>query len=246
MEGTNDMPTAISPNYLPDLVLQLSVDALEFQRTDMPDHIKFVGPVLPKASPNFHLPEWWNELDGSKPVVLVTQGTVANTDLNELIRPTLEGLSNEDVIVIAATGRPVDELTTPVLANAKVISFIPFLEVLPKVDLFVTNGGYGGVNQALSMGVPLVVAGDTEDKAFVASRVAWTGAGISLGTSRPTSREVRSAVCEVLRDQTYRHHARRLQNRFADYDTLDHITGYVESFLKGAKRLLSQQNPYRL
>jgi UDP:flavonoid glycosyltransferase YjiC (YdhE family) len=103
-----------------------------------------------------------------------------------------------------------------------------------------------GGNQALSMGVPLVVAGDTEDKAFVASRVAWTGAGISLGTSRPTSHEVRSAVREVLRDQAYRDHARRLQSRFTVYNALDHITGYVESFLKGAKRLLSQQNPYRL
>jgi UDP:flavonoid glycosyltransferase YjiC (YdhE family) len=52
------------------------------------------------------------------------------------------------------------------------------------------------------MGVPLVVAGDTEDKAFVAARVAWTGAGISLRTSRPRPEEVRYAVREVLNDDT--------------------------------------------
>jgi hypothetical protein len=35
---------------LSDLLLQLSVDALEFPRNDMPDHIKFVGPVFPRSS----------------------------------------------------------------------------------------------------------------------------------------------------------------------------------------------------
>ena len=34
-----------------------------------------------------------------------------------------------------------------------------------------TNGGYGGVQYALAHGVPLVVAGDTEDKPEVAARV---------------------------------------------------------------------------
>jgi UDP:flavonoid glycosyltransferase YjiC (YdhE family) len=86
------------------------------------------------------------------------------------------------------------------------------------VDVFVTNGGFGAVNQALSMGVPLVVAGQTEDKAFVSARVAWTGAGINLGTSRPMREQVRSAVRQVLHHRTYRANARRLQDNFSQYD----------------------------
>ena len=216
---------------LPDLLLQLSVEALEFPRSDMPDHIKFVGPVLPKASSNFQPPDWWEELDGSKPVVLVTQGTVANRDLSELIEPSLVGLANEDFTVIAATGKHERTGATPIPSNAIVTPFVPFMELLPKVDVFVTNGGFGAVNQALSMGVPTVVAGDTEDKAFVAARVAWSGAGINLGTSRPTPEQVRSAVRQVLNGGGYRAKARALQNKFAQYDALDSITCYVESFL---------------
>ena len=105
------------------------------------------------------------------------------------------------------------------------------MELLPKVDVFVTNGGYGAVNQALSMGVPIVVASETEDKAFVSARVTWTGAGISLGTSHPTPEQVRSAVRQVLCEKSYRANARKLQNNFAQYDALDRITRYVESFL---------------
>ena len=215
---------------LPDLFLQFTAEAFEYPRSDMPSSIAFVGPIPPQVSAKFQPPQWWKDL-GSKPVVLVTQGTIANTDLTELIEPTLSALSSEDVLVIAATGRADGAIAVPVPLNAKVIPFIAFSELLPKVDVFVTNGGYGAVNQALSHGVPVVVAGETEDKAFVAARVAWTGVGIDLGTSRPTSEEVRYAVREVLNGSTYRTKARTLQSNFAQYNALDHITRYVESFL---------------
>ncbi len=216
---------------LPDLLLQLSAQSLEFPRSDMPDHIKFVGPVLPKPALDFQPPEWWKELDSSRPVVLVTQGTAANTDLNQLIGPTLAGLASEDVTVIAATGKPAHTFTVPVPSNAKVTPFIPFMEILHKVDVFVTSGGYGGVNQALSMGVPIVVAGGSGDHALVAARVAWTGAGISLGTSRPGPEHIRSAVREILRDPAYHAKARLLYHEFTQYDALESIRCCVDSFL---------------
>jgi UDP:flavonoid glycosyltransferase YjiC (YdhE family) len=110
----------------------------------------------------------------------------------------------------------------------QVTSFIPFTKVLPKVGVFITNGGFGAVNQALSMVVPIVIAGETEDKRFVAARVAWSGAGINLGTNRPGPEQVRDAVCEVLRDGRHRDNARRLQKDFAQYDALGRIAGYIE------------------
>jgi UDP:flavonoid glycosyltransferase YjiC (YdhE family) len=213
---------------LPDLFLELTADTFEFPRSDMPSHIKFVGSVLPGPSSDLRMPDWWKELDDSRPLALVTQGTIANKDLNELIGPTLVGLSAENVLVIAATGKPVHGLTAPIPMNAQVTPFISFTKVLPKVGVFITNGGFGAVNQALSMGVPIVIAGETEDKSFVAARVAWSGAGINLSTNRPGPEQVRDAVCEVLRDGRYRDNARRLQKDFAQYDALGRIAGYIE------------------
>jgi MGT family glycosyltransferase len=229
---------------LPDMLLQLSVDALEFPRRDLPGHIKFVGPVLPALSKSFQTPEWFKELDGSKPVVLVTQGTVANTDLSNLIGPTIAVLSTEDVITIAATGNENAVLNTPIPSNVRVTPFVPFVELFPRVDVFVTNGGYGAVNQALSLGVPIVVAGDTEDKAFVAARVAWVGAGINLGTSRPTYEQLRAAMKQVLHDGKYRANAKRLQREFAKYNALDSISGYIESFLVEGTPETSNRVPF--
>ncbi|MGC2221304.1 MAG: nucleotide disphospho-sugar-binding domain-containing protein [Methylocella sp.] len=66
--------------------------------------------------------------------------------------------------MITAGGRPIDAIPGPIPSNARLASYLPFEWVLPKVDVFVTNGGYGSVNQAMSFGIPLVTAGLTKTK----------------------------------------------------------------------------------
>ena len=100
--------------------------------------------------------------------------------------------------------------------NTYVAEYIPHDLLLPKVDVMVTNGGYGAVQRALSTGVPLVVAGNTEDKPEVAARVAWTGAGINLRTGTPTPGAVRAAVRKVLNDGRYLAAARSSRRRSPD------------------------------
>jgi UDP:flavonoid glycosyltransferase YjiC (YdhE family) len=164
---------------LPDIFLQFTAKALEFPRSDMPDTVRCIGPILPSRSVEFDEPGWWAELDGSRPVVLVTQGTLANHDFNEVIQPALFGLADENVMVIVAAGRN-DTQALAVPDNTRVASFIPFDRLLPKVDVLVTNGGYGAVNHAFSLGMPIVVVGESEDKDIVAARVGWTGAGSGM------------------------------------------------------------------
>ena len=120
-------------------------------------------------------------------MVHVTQGTLDNADLGRLLGPTMEALAGDDVLVVATTGGPDPAPLRPTLpANVRLERFIPHDLLLPHVDVMVTNGGYGGVQQALAHGVPLVVAGDSEDKPEVAARVRWSGTGVDLRTGRPT------------------------------------------------------------
>jgi len=217
---------------LPDLFLQFTAEAFEYPRSDMPANIRFAGPIPPRVSGQFQRPDWWRELDGARPVVLVTQGTIANEDLSQLVEPTLAGLAGEDILTVVATGRPdAGGISVSVPSNAIVERYIPFNEIFPKVDVFVTNGGYGAVQQALSSGVPIVVAGTTEDKPFVAARVAWSGAGINLNTDSPSPEQVRNAVRDVLRRAEYRTRAKALQATFARYDAFERITEAVASAL---------------
>jgi UDP:flavonoid glycosyltransferase YjiC (YdhE family) len=98
----------------------------------------------------------------------------------------------------------------------------------------VTNGGYGGVQMALAHGVPLVVAGATEDKMEVAARVQWSGAGINLKKRRPSPVDIRCAVNEVLADPAYRENARRIQADFARYDAPQRAAELLEALANRA------------
>jgi UDP:flavonoid glycosyltransferase YjiC (YdhE family) len=209
---------------LPDAYLQLTVPGFEFPHRSLPASVHFVGalPIIPNQAPH---PPWAHELDGSRKVVLVTQGTVSNHDFGQLIVPTLAALGDEpDVLVIVtAGGRSVDAIPGPIPGNARLASYLPFDWLLPKVDAFVTNGGYGSVNQALSFGIPLVTAGLSEDKADGNARVAWSGVGIDLKTQEPTSSALREAVRAVLDKPNYRSRASSMAEEFARIDTRSQI-----------------------
>ncbi|KAB8315229.1 glycosyltransferase [Tolypothrix campylonemoides VB511288] len=202
----------------PFLYLQQTVPGFEYPRSDLPPQVHFVGPFLPTPPADFTFPTWWEELKGNRPVILVTQGTVANDKPEKLIVPTLQALANEDVLVVATTaGTPIKLAQYP--ANAIIEqAYIPYSHLLPYVDLMITDGGYNGVQMALANGVPLVVAGDTEGKSETCARVQWSGVGINLKTGNPKPKQIKDAVKKVLTSSQYRQKAKLLQAEIASYD----------------------------
>ena len=192
------------PPKVADAYLQATVPGFEYPRRDLPASVRFVGPILAPPSTRFDRP-LVGRADGGRPVVHVTQGTLDNADLGRLLRPTIEALAGDDLLVVATTGGPDPAPCGRGLpANVRLERFIPHDLLLPHVDVMVTNGGYGGVQQALAHGVPLVVAGDSEDKPEVAARVHWSGTGIDLRTGRPSPAQVAGAVRRVLAEPAYR------------------------------------------
>ena len=156
--------------------MQFSVPAFEYPRSDAPATLHFAGPISAAGS-RAPRPGWWADLDRGRPVIHVTQGTIANKDYRQLIGPTLEALADDDVMVVVSTGgRPIDTLPS-LPSNARAAEYLAYDELLPRTDVFVTNGGYGGVQYALRYGVPIVASGGKEDKPEVGGRVVWSGVG---------------------------------------------------------------------
>ena len=210
---------------LADRLLQFTIPAMEYPRSDLPAHVTFTGPVVAQTlRPAKQAPRC-----NARHVVHVTQGTWDNHDLDELLTPTLDGLAGcNDMHVVATTGNRGDVgLSRQLPSNAVVTDFVSYSALLPTVDVMVTNGGYGGVHHALLHGIPLVVAGATADKPEIAARVAYAGAGVNLGVKRPTPAAVAHAVQHVLRTPRYRQMARALGEDMRRYNAFGLIADAV-------------------
>lgn len=212
---------------LADRVVQLSVAATEYPRSDLSSSVVFTGPVItnPTVSET-DLPAWWPELHRtSRTVVHVTQGTWDNRDDRQLIRPALEALADrDDLLVIATTGlTDQSEYSGVVPDNAYVTNYVPYTALLPHVDVMITNGGFGGVQQALLHAIPLIVAGRSADKPETAARIDFAGAGIDLKTARPTAAAIAGALSRILDSDRYFSAAQRISREMAAATPLDTI-----------------------
>jgi len=228
----------LDANYLlADIHLQLCPPSLEYPRSDGLKDMRFTG-GLPRReavkAAGKDLPEWWADVStnpGNKRIVAVSQGTLANT-ASQLIIPTMEGLAEmEDVLVVVALGKKGATLPEDfkVPANARVADWIPFDDLLGYSDIFVSNGGYGGFQNAIARGVPLVIAPlRFADKMDIAARVRWAGVGVDIGEGEVTGEKVRAAVEEVFRERKYKERVLEIKKEIESFDPMDVIVGAIE------------------
>lgn len=214
-----------------DVLAQFTVPEFEYPRSDAPSALHFFGPTSQLSASDRPLPDWWDRLDGSRPVVHVSQGTVANADFTELVLPTVAALAGSDVTVVVATGGPPVSVLGPLPGNVLAAEFIPYDQLLPRTDVFVTNGGYGGLHYAMEHGVPVVVAGDTEDKVETSARVAWSGIGLNLRTGRPRSSVIAKAVQTVLTDRRYARRSAEIGESIRTSPGVDGLAALLETMI---------------
>ncbi len=222
-----------------DAIAQVGVPSLEFPRSDAPPGFRVVGVVPPAAPVGSGAPpafSWWAELVANRQtkarkVVVVAQGTV-ETEPTELIVPTLRVLGgDEGVLAVAVLGVRGASLKTALPGNARVADYLAYDAVLPYADLWVHNGGYGATMHGIAHGVPMVVAGDTQDKPESAKRVQHSGLGVDLGTARPADDALRRAITAVLSDADggrYTATARAMQAEALALDCFGSVEAMVE------------------
>ncbi|MGH2951763.1 MAG: glycosyltransferase, partial [Solirubrobacterales bacterium] len=180
-----------------ELALVATFPQLEYPRR-WPAHAHVTGPI------EFELPAAEIEVpDGDEPLVLVAPSTAHDPECR-LVRVALEALADEPVRVVATTNRhrPEEPLPTPP-ANALVVDWLSYSQLMPLADLAVTHGGHGTVARALGAGTPLLCCPAVGDMAENGARVAWAGAGLMLPWRLTAPTSVRFAVRRLLTDRAF-------------------------------------------
>ena len=202
-----------------DYVLQSGTPGFEYKRSDLSTHIHFIGPLINKR-PVTNASSWFdNRLLNYEIVILVTQGTIEK-DPNKLLIPSLEAFRDSGMLLVVATGGwNTDELKKKYYQpNIIIEDFIDFNDIMPYTDVYITNGGYGGVMMSIENKLPMVVAGVHEGKNEICARVGYFKCGINLKTELPIVKQLQGAVHEVLNNPEYKQNVEKLSDEFSKYN----------------------------
>ncbi|MCR8557342.1 glycosyltransferase [Mucilaginibacter sp. BJC16-A38] len=216
----------------PDLYLQVGSPSLEYKRSSLGKNVRFIGALLPYTESRVQA-QWSDErLKRYQKVVLVTQGTIEG-DVSKLLEPTLDAFKGTDTLVIAATGGfHTTELKNKYdFDNLIIEDYIPFDQIMPLADVFVTNGGYGGTLLAVEHQLPLVTAGLYEGKAEICARIGFFKYGIDLKTERPASADILAAVKVIMDDPQYKDNITLLSREMEGFDAKALCAGYLSELL---------------
>ncbi len=201
------------------LYLMPSTPAFDYQRTDLPPSVRYVGPLVWNKPANEPPPPWLDQLPQGQPLVYVSEGTIP-MDTAPLLKAAAEGLAGLPVQVVMTTGSQRDPAALgldPVAPNVRVERWVPLSDLLPRTRVVVTTGGSGTVLAALRDGVPVLVVPTAWDQPENAWRVVDAGAGLRLAPRRCTPARLREAVRRLLTEGSFLESARRLAADFAEY-----------------------------
>ena len=201
------------------LYLIPSLPELDYNRTDQPPTVHYIGPCVWTKPAGNTPPDWLNELPTDRPWVHGTEGT-AQYQEPFLLRATARGLADLPVEVILTTGAqwrdPAVLGLDPLPANVHVARWLSHDELLPRCAAIVTTGGPATVIAALKAAVPLVMVPTFWEKNDNAQRVVEAGVGLRLAPRHCTPDRVRAAVKRLLDEPAFRGNARRIAQRLAE------------------------------
>jgi UDP:flavonoid glycosyltransferase YjiC (YdhE family) len=148
--------------------------------------------------------------------------------------PSLEAFKNTDCLVIVTTGgSQTEELRARYpYDNVIIEDFIPFDDVMPYADVYISNGGYGGVLLSIQHQLPMVVAGIHEGKNEINARVGYFNLGINLKTEKPSVFQLRKSVEEILSTDQFSKNVSNLSREFQRYSPGDLCAKYVARLLQ--------------
>jgi len=202
-------------------VFNVGLPELDFPGAYVPPNSEWVGALLPhRAVAAAPLDPRIVERSGQ--VVVVSQGTVDNHDPRKLMIPAIEAFAGGDRLVVVVTGGiGTAELRSRFpYPNVLIEDYVDFDLLFPHTELYITNGGLGGVLMALSHGVSLLVGGTREGKGDINARLAYRGLAVDLRSETPSPRALARGAERVLRDAEMRTRITAVAARLAEYDSV--------------------------
>jgi MGT family glycosyltransferase len=206
--------------------------AFDFPGRRLPGCFHYAGPFCDEAG-RAEVDFPWSRLDGSRPLALVSMGTLQNGNVR-IFQAVAEACASFPVqTVISLGGGLSPERLGSLPGHPLVVRYAPQLALLRRAALTIFHGGLNTALESLAHGVPMVALPVTLDQPGVGARLTWTGTGTAIPASKLTVERLRQAIGAVLTDPRYRLNAQVLQRQLRAEGGLQRAADITERALLG-------------
>ena len=203
-----------------------------FQRDSdrVDENFRFVGCSLSERPDPFDFSLLKDSYDYS---VLISLGTTYVNERLDFYQTCIQAFSNTNIQVVMAVGTNIDiGKLGPIPQNIIVRPIVPQLELLKRVDLFITHGGANSANESCYFGVPMIVFPLAGDQFDIAERVCEVGAGIRADISDVTPERLKKMTDVVYHDESYSRHCRLIGDSLREAGGYQKAVAEIMEFIK--------------
>jgi MGT family glycosyltransferase len=193
-----------------DRLLLATSRAFDFPTARLPEHVRYVGPILDQPS---WIAQATRRENDEWPLALVSFSTTYQKQEAALLA-TIEALSTLPLRGVVTLGKALTGLSLPAPANVEIWGGASHDEILPRAACVVTHAGHGTTLRALSAGVPILALPMGRDQNDNAARIVYHGVGLRLPPNAPPS-EIAQAIRRLLEEPSYARNARAMARAIA-------------------------------
>jgi UDP:flavonoid glycosyltransferase YjiC (YdhE family) len=215
----------------------------DFPRVNLSQCFHYTGPLQdpsgaePVSFPSLSFP--FEKLTG-KALIYASLGTLQNRKW-EIFHSIAEACVGLDAQLVISLGNPNSQesgLTLP--GSPLVVPFAPHQQLIERATLIITHAGMNTVLGALSSGVPLVAIPITNEQPGIAARLARTGAGEFVPLKKLSVPKLRTAIQQVLGEDSYKKNATRLQEAIRRAGGVSRAADIIEQVISTGLPVLSE------
>jgi zeaxanthin glucosyltransferase len=206
----------------------------------LPPNTYLVGPSIPPGRRGDEPPFPWDQLCRDKPIVYAAFGSVhTKAGLNDIVTPLCEAaaragaqlvVSSEALAALAPGESPGAKAGR---GDVLIVPYAPQLQLLERVDAFVTHGGANSVMEAMYAGTPLLVVPLSGDQPWQAQFVEQRLVGIRLDRDRFDSDRCSEALARLLHEGSeFRANARQVRQSYRKQDGAKAAANLILSLAK--------------
>jgi UDP:flavonoid glycosyltransferase YjiC (YdhE family) len=183
------------------------------------DQTVFIGGM--PTPPSTPMPDWLTAIPDDVPLALITLGTTFTGDLGFFSWAAHAAVRGGLVPLVVIGWNPIEpekkqELIRSLPKGARLLNFIPFDHVLPRVKLMYHHGGMGTTHAAVIHGVPQIVVPHAADQRGQARRVAQSKVGLNLTAHDVRQGMLLEATLALAKDDRVKTTANQLARDMAD------------------------------